>query len=84
LILHQLNHFIFGIDSNQFTSIWNCRETVVEGFLKEGKTLKYDFSLPIDKFDTFVSQVREKSSGDALTGGYGHIGDGNIHVMLIL
>lgn len=50
--------------------------------MKEGKTLKYDFSLPIETFDEFVQQVRTKAGQEAKTGGYGHIGDGNLHVRL--
>lgn len=43
-------------------------------------TFKYDFSLPIDNFPTLLKEVENILGEDARAGGYGHIGDGNIHV----
>ncbi|CAI2363917.1 unnamed protein product [Moneuplotes crassus] len=71
---------VIAQDSSQREAIWNCRERIVEGFFKEGMTFKYDFSLPIDKFPVFLDKIRDKLGDHARTGGYGHIGDGNIHV----
>lgn len=79
-VQNEIAEGVVAQDGSQFNTIWKIRETIVEGFLKEGRTLKYDFSLPIDKFDVFLEQVRERASPDAKAGGYGHIGDGNIHV----
>jgi FAD/FMN-containing dehydrogenase len=75
---------VIAQDSSQFSSIWRLRESVIEAFLKEGKTFKYDFSLPIDHFSTFIAEVRQKAEKYARTGGYGHVGDGNVHVSLVV
>jgi D-2-hydroxyglutarate dehydrogenase len=37
-------------------------------------------SLDIDKFYEMVPILRERVKGDAVVGGYGHVGDGNIHI----
>jgi FAD/FMN-containing dehydrogenase len=79
-VLFEITDGVVAQDSAQAAKIWTCRETIVEGFIKEGINFKYDFSLPIDSFDEFVKQVRDKLGDQVITGGYGHIGDGNIHV----
>ena len=43
-------------------------------------TFKYDLSLPLDHFYAFVEDCREKVQDLALTSGFGHIGDGNLHL----
>jgi len=67
-------------DSSQTNAIWKTREGIAEGFVKYGTTFKYDLSLPINKFDVLVQEIRQKAGKYTVTGGYGHIGDGNIHI----
>ena len=46
--------------------------------------LQYDISLPQSEMYGLVEEVRERCSGSALcTVGYGHLGDGNLHLNVI-
>ncbi|KAF2070493.1 hypothetical protein CYY_008191 [Polysphondylium violaceum] len=67
-------------DSKNMTSFWKLRETITESLGKEGATYKYDLSLPIDQFYQLVAVMREKLDGKALVYGFGHVGDGNLHL----
>ena len=71
---------IIAIETHQKNAIWKWRESIAEGYVKYGKCFKYDVSIPIDKFDSLVKELDSKVSTYAITGGYGHIGDGNIHI----
>lgn len=71
---------------SQFNSLWKLREGVPEAVSKEGKTYKYDISVPIASFkevvDTTKEQLRRKGllHEDAVRHviGYGHVGDGKL------
>jgi len=62
--------------------------------VKQGYTLKYDVSLSTDHFYHLVDETRAKirsqnnltqSEKDSIvTFGYGHIGDGNLHLNITL
>lgn len=43
---------------------------------------KYDISLPTEKMDQITQDLRKRCDeiGGAFTVGYGHIGDGNLHI----
>ena len=71
---------IIAIETHQKNAIWKWRENIAEGFVKYGKWFKYDISIPIEKFDSLVKDLDAKVNKYAVTGGYGHIGDGNIHI----
>ena len=71
---------IISENDSQFEDLWKIRESVAEACNKVGLVYKYDLSLPIDKFDTLTQETREKTKNMAFTTGYGHIGDGNIHI----
>lgn len=74
------NDAVISENENQFEELWKIRETVGEASNKIGLVYKYDFSLSIDRFEELTEIVREMTKGLALTVGYGHIGDGNIHI----
>lgn len=45
---------------------------------------QYDLSLPVDKLYDLVEEVKGRCSKEALcTVGYGHIGDGNLHLNVV-
>jgi D-2-hydroxyglutarate dehydrogenase len=45
---------------------------------------QYDLSLPVDKLYDLVEVVKGRCSKEALcTVGYGHIGDGNLHLNVV-
>lgn len=68
----------------QIKSVWGIRESVVEAANKFGYVFKYDLSLPIEKFQECVDFTRDLFGPEAdIVSGYGHIGDGNIHLNVI-
>lgn len=71
---------IISDSETQFEELWKIRESVAESCNKIGLVYKYDLSLKINSFDDLTKLVREKTKGLAFTVGYGHIGDGNIHI----
>jgi (R)-2-hydroxyglutarate---pyruvate transhydrogenase len=68
----------------QFNSLWKLREGVPEAVSKEGKTYKYDISVPIASFKEVVDATKEQLRKKGLLHedavrhviGYGHVGDG--------
>lgn len=68
----------------QFASLWAIREGIPEAIGKEGKTYKYDVSIPVSKFKEIVDKTREHLQSKGLLHesavksviGYGHFGDG--------
>jgi len=74
----------------QAHQIWYLRENVADACVKYGYCLKYDVSLHSKDFYKLVEETRNviKNSSEftqsereqVLTTGYGHIGDGNLHL----
>eukprot|EP01017_Pseudomicrothorax_dubius_P035356 TRINITY_DN4939_c0_g3_i2.p1 TRINITY_DN4939_c0_g3~~TRINITY_DN4939_c0_g3_i2.p1 ORF type:complete len:161 (-),score=46.61 TRINITY_DN4939_c0_g3_i2:94-528(-) len=57
----------------------------VHGYIAEagrnvGETFMYDFSISLTHFYEIVDIMRKKLEGKAVTLGFGHIGDGNLHL----
>ena len=72
-------------NESQRQEVWTVRESVVVALMKKGKCLKYDVSLPSEKFQELVDHVRsELGRRQSLVSGYGHIGDGNLHLNICL
>ncbi|KAF8140120.1 hypothetical protein EV363DRAFT_1311703 [Boletus edulis] len=75
----------------QFASLWALREGLTECLQKEGKPYKYDLSVPLAEFQNVVDAVRARLISKGLYGdhgitkvmGYGHVGDGNLHLNAI-
>ncbi|WWC93154.1 uncharacterized protein L201_008121 [Kwoniella dendrophila CBS 6074] len=87
---------VLAQDSTQFQALWKLRELVPESAGKAGSVYKYDVSVPVAKMYEPVEQLRVKlREGGVLEGdgkmegpikavtGYGHIGDGNIHINIV-
>ncbi|TNV79588.1 hypothetical protein FGO68_gene505 [Halteria grandinella] len=77
-------------DETQLSHIWQIREEIASAYIKRGYTLKYDLSLAPEHFYKIVDDTRDVISRSptftanekhsiAVTG-YGHIGDGNVHL----
>jgi FAD/FMN-containing dehydrogenase len=67
----------------QTNALWELRESLPEAVAKAGiggGTLKYDVSLPLTDFYNIVSEARGRLDGLADVVGWGHIGDGNLHL----
>lgn len=70
-------------DLTKIQSIWALRENLAEALKRRGYTYKYDISLPTEKMYDIVEMMREKMKGVCTVYGYGHLGDGNLHLNLV-
>ncbi|WP_018183811.1 FAD-binding oxidoreductase [Kaistia granuli] len=72
--------------ATQAQKIWAIREAVVEAQVKRGTHLRTDVSVPISRVAAFIVEVEAvlattAENGIVLT--YGHIGDGNLHFVVV-
>lgn len=62
-------------------TIWNLRESIAGAGIVQGYVFKYDVSLPLRNYYDLVPILQRKLGDNALVVcGYGHVGDGNIHI----
>ncbi|KAF8832480.1 hypothetical protein HHX47_DHR1001654 [Lentinula edodes] len=86
-----INTGVLAQNPAQFSSLWALREGVTEAVSKEGKAYKYDISVPLSTFKECVDLTRERLRSKGLLNddqvkaviGYGHVGDGNLHLNVI-
>ncbi|KAK8619130.1 hypothetical protein V6N13_133097 [Hibiscus sabdariffa] len=71
---------VIAQDINQASSFWRIREGVPEALMKAGAVYKYDLSLPVEKLYDLVNDMRTRLGDLARVIGYGHLGDGNLHL----
>ncbi|GAV72206.1 FAD_binding_4 domain-containing protein/FAD-oxidase_C domain-containing protein [Cephalotus follicularis] len=71
---------VLAQDINQASSFWHIREGVPEALMKAGAVYKYDLSLPVQKMYDLVEELRIALGHSAKVIGYGHLGDGNLHL----
>lgn len=75
-------------NETQAAALWELRESFSEAIARAGKagTLKYDISLPISVFNEAIVTARERIAHvpQATAVGYGHIGDGNLHLNVVV
>ncbi|KAH3668684.1 hypothetical protein OGAPHI_002438 [Ogataea philodendri] len=83
-------------DETQLKALWNWREGISEASNMDGGVYKYDVSLPLPVMYDLIEVLRVRldehglrSASDASKPvvdvvGYGHIGDGNLHVNVIV
>uniref|UniRef100_A0AAY5EH93 D-2-hydroxyglutarate dehydrogenase, mitochondrial n=1 Tax=Electrophorus electricus TaxID=8005 RepID=A0AAY5EH93_ELEEL len=65
-------------------ALWSLRERVTEALRHDGYTYKYDISLPVEKIYDLVTDMKEHLGSRAKNVvGYGHVGDGNLHLNVI-
>uniref|UniRef100_A0A8D3DRE3 D-2-hydroxyglutarate dehydrogenase, mitochondrial n=2 Tax=Scophthalmus maximus TaxID=52904 RepID=A0A8D3DRE3_SCOMX len=68
-------------EDSKIKALWSLRERVTEALTHEGYTYKYDVSLPVDRIYQMVTDMREHLGDRAKSVvGYGHVGDGNLHL----
>lgn len=79
-------------DEQQLKTLWTWREGIAEASQQFGGVYKYDVSLPLDSMYKLVESVKERLNELELSStednkkpvyeavGYGHIGDGNLHL----
>lgn len=85
---------VIAQDKKQAQHIWFVREQIGNAGVALGYCLKYDVSLPASSYYTIVDDTRKFIEGcsefsreekDAiLTNGHGHVGDGNLHLNIII
>jgi hypothetical protein len=83
---------VLAQDETQLQSLWSIRESIPEAAGKLGKTYKYDVSMPVDKMNELVDDMRKRFQEKDMLGkdkkvlevvGFGHIGDGNLHLNVV-
>lgn len=70
-------------EPSKMAPLWSVRERITEGLLHDGYVYKYDISLPLRQLYSLVEDTRQRLKGEgAVTRvvGFGHIGDGNLHL----
>ncbi len=65
----------------QYKNIWKTRELLSEAQKLNGKSIKHDISIPIEKIPLFLKKARKSladfSKNNILT--FGHLAEGNLH-----
>ncbi|KDE06068.1 hypothetical protein MVLG_03620 [Microbotryum lychnidis-dioicae p1A1 Lamole] len=82
---------VLAQDDAQLLSLWSLRELMPEAAGKLGKVYKYDLSMPVKDMYSLVEEARirfkehglDKDGSIKQTIGYGHIGDGNLHLNIV-
>lgn len=80
-------------DGNEVANLWQWRELIPEALSKGGGVYKYDVSIPLNKLYDIVYDIQQKLDAAGVVdpspnsdkpviaaAGYGHIGDGNLHL----
>lgn len=71
-------------NQSQADNFWRIRESGAVATRKEAKDIfKYDFSMRIPEMYDFVLACKERVGGLGRVMGYGHVGDGNLHMTVI-
>ncbi|KJE97011.1 D-2-hydroxyglutarate dehydrogenase [Capsaspora owczarzaki ATCC 30864] len=72
-------------DISQVKAIWQLRENVASAMKRQGEVWKYDLSLPISQMYPLVEELRTRLPREpgVLAVGYGHLGDGNVHINVV-
>jgi FAD/FMN-containing dehydrogenase len=82
---------ILAQDQTQIQELWSWREGITECLGHDGGVYKYDLSIPIHELYDLVNETRDRLTEAGLVGtessdpvvdvvGYGHMGDGNLHL----
>ncbi|EGW31528.1 mitochondrial D-lactate dehydrogenase [Spathaspora passalidarum NRRL Y-27907] len=83
---------IIAQDESQIQSLWSWRESIPEGVTATGGVYKYDVSIPLPELYSLVEACNERLQEAGIVSledeskpvvaavGYGHIGDGNLHL----
>ncbi|KAL0480498.1 D-2-hydroxyglutarate dehydrogenase, mitochondrial [Acrasis kona] len=73
-------------DETQAKALWRMRESISECLRREGGTrlYKYDVSMPLPIMYKLVSDTKERLGSEAQVFGFGHLGDDNLHLNIII
>ncbi|XP_048664915.1 D-2-hydroxyglutarate dehydrogenase, mitochondrial isoform X4 [Marmota marmota marmota] len=68
-------------DESKAQALWALRERITEALSRDGYVYKYDVSLPVERLYDLVTDLRARLGSQARrVVGYGHLGDGNLHL----
>jgi len=71
-------------DQSQANDLWHIRDHLAEACRQTGFTYKYDVSLPSEYYYDLVDVMRGRiDKNEATVIGYGHMGDGNLHLNIV-
>ncbi|XP_053990173.1 D-2-hydroxyglutarate dehydrogenase, mitochondrial isoform X2 [Hylaeus volcanicus] len=73
-------------DPAKMKHMWSIREHISDAILKEGYVFKYDISIPYLSFYEVIEVLRKRLRDPSIKkiSGYGHMGDGNLHVQICI
>ncbi|KAM0901873.1 hypothetical protein ACQ4PT_019672 [Festuca glaucescens] len=74
---------VIAQDISQASNFWRIREGISEASVKVGAVYKYDLSIPVEKLYDIVEEMRSRLGDMAEVLGYGHLGDGNLHLNIL-
>eukprot|EP00750_Incisomonas_marina_P030018 INCI7256.11.p2 GENE.INCI7256.11~~INCI7256.11.p2 ORF type:complete len:386 (-),score=57.82 INCI7256.11:3120-4277(-) len=84
---HVITDCVVAQNSAQAQALWFLRENITMALKQRGYTHKYDMSLKLPKMYDLVEDTRRQvqtigndDNSDVLVCGYGHLGDGNLHL----
>ncbi|XP_015603205.1 D-2-hydroxyglutarate dehydrogenase, mitochondrial [Cephus cinctus] len=71
-------------EPTKIKNIWTLRESLTQAVMYDGYVFKYDISMPLPEFYKIVEILRERLKDPRIVriGGYGHLGDGNLHLQV--
>ncbi|KAI8064596.1 FAD linked oxidase [Gongronella butleri] len=79
---------VLAQDEKQVRALWQWREKIPEAIVASGTALTYDVSMDIRLFKQMVDDTMAHFKQKGLLGstydnviGFGHVGDGNLHIM---
>jgi len=75
---------IVSQDAGQVARLWKVRERVPEALPLAGQVYKYDVSVPLDGMYSLVERAREAVGARGTVTGFGHVGDGNLHLNVVV
>jgi FAD/FMN-containing dehydrogenase len=76
---------VIASDQAKAERIWNLRHTISESNKREGFTVSNDTSVPISALPEFLDRVTQRLQRlpKAQVAHCGHVGDGNVHVIVV-
>lgn len=80
-----LNDAVLADSLAQTAELWKIRESIPDGQVRAGASIKHDISVPVSRIPDFLREATPLT--EALTPGvricaFGHVGDGNLHYNL--
>ena len=79
----KFNDSIMSNSDKEYAQIWRVREEVALAAAREkGNCLAYDVSFDVREWPRMLQYLRQKTKEFVM--GYGHIGDGNLHIHIAL